>query len=160
MTAGYSALRGWDVLIPSIAITGGLIWVVAATILIASMVAMTKDNLKARLAYSTISQLGFMIMGLAAGSYFSGMFHLTTHAFFKALLFLAAGSVIHGVHTNNMRDMGGLRKPMPYTFWTFLIGSLALALLVFVLVAWMTGEAAAGMPAQGHGNPSGGPDYF
>jgi NADH-quinone oxidoreductase subunit L len=79
------------------------------------------------LAYSTVSQLGYMMAAIAAGGYTAGLFHLFTHAFFKALLFLGAGSVIHAVHSNNMSDMGGLRKAMPKTFWTFIIGSLSLA---------------------------------
>jgi NADH-quinone oxidoreductase subunit L len=79
------------------------------------------------LAYSTISQLAYMMAALGVGAYTAGVFHLFTHAFFKALLFLGAGSLIHAVHSNNMSDMGGLRKFMPHTFRTFIIGSLALA---------------------------------
>jgi NADH-quinone oxidoreductase subunit L len=79
------------------------------------------------LAYSTISQLAYMMAALGVGAYTAGVFHLFTHAFFKALLFLGAGSLIHSVHSNNMSDMGGLRKYMPHTYRTFIIGSLALA---------------------------------
>src|SRR3989344_5078226 len=89
--------------------------------------ALTVFDIKGVLAYSTISQLGYMMLGLGAGSLTAGMFHLMTHAFFKALLFLGAGSVIHAVHTQDLREMGGLRKDMPLTFWTFLIATLALA---------------------------------
>ncbi|MGH9003130.1 MAG: NADH-quinone oxidoreductase subunit 5 family protein, partial [Acidimicrobiia bacterium] len=78
-------------------------------------------------AYSTVSQLAYMMAGLGVGGYSAGVFHMITHAFFKALLFLAAGAVIHAVHTNSMREMGGLRRAMPVTFTTFLIGALALA---------------------------------
>ena len=83
-----------------------------------------QDDIKRVLAYSTISQLAYMVAALAIGppGDTAGFFHLFTHAFFKALLFLGAGSVIHAVHTNNMSEMGGLRKKMPVTFWTFLIG--------------------------------------
>jgi len=79
------------------------------------------------LAYSTTSQLGFMIMGLGVGGYTAGLAHLTTHAAFKACLFLGSGSVIHAVHSQDIREMGGLRRKMPITFWTFLIATLAIA---------------------------------
>jgi len=99
------------------------------TMLIAALLAVIQDDIKRVLAYSTISQLAYMVAALSLGprGYTAGLFHLFTHAFFKALLFLGAGSVIHAVHTNNMSEMGGLRKHMPRTFWTFLIGSAALA---------------------------------
>jgi NADH-quinone oxidoreductase subunit L len=107
-----------------------LVWVAtigAITAFFASTVAIAQDDIKRVLAYSTISQLGYMIMALGIGGFVAAVFHLITHAFFKALLFLGSGSVIHGVGTNDMMEMGGLRKKMPYTFWTFLIGMLALA---------------------------------
>jgi len=97
------------------------------TMLISALMALVQDDIKKVLAYSTISQLAYMMAGLAVGAYSAGIFHLFTHAFFKALLFLAAGSVIHAVHSNNLSDMGGLRRAMPWTFVTFAIGSLALA---------------------------------
>jgi NADH-quinone oxidoreductase subunit L len=85
------------------------------------------NDIKRVIAYSTLSQLGYMTVALGASAYGAGIFHLMTHAFFKALLFLAAGSVIMGMHhEQDMRRMGGLRKYMPITYWTFLIGSLAL----------------------------------
>src|SRR5690606_19293601 len=89
--------------------------------------ALVGDDIENVLAYSTVSQRGYMMTAVAAGSYTAGLFHLFTHAFFKALLFLGAGSVIHAVHSNNMSDMGGLKKHMPTTYWTFVIESLALA---------------------------------
>jgi NADH-quinone oxidoreductase subunit L len=97
--------------------------------LMAALLAMIQDDIKRVLAYSTVSQLAYRVAGLSLGKdgYTVGIFHLFTHAFFKALLFLGAGSIIHAVHTNNMSEMGGLRKYMPVTFWTFLIGSAALA---------------------------------
>ena len=101
--------------------------IAAITMLIAALLALVQDDIKKVLAYSTISQLGYMMAALGVGAYTAAIFHLFTHAMFKALLFLGAGSVIHGVHSNNMSDMGGLRKYMPHTFRTFLIGSLALA---------------------------------
>jgi NADH-quinone oxidoreductase subunit L len=107
-----------------------LAWVAAIgaiTAFFASTIAIAQDDIKRVLAYSTISQLGYMIMALGIGGFVAAVFHLITHAFFKALLFLGSGSVIHGVGTNDMMEMGGLRKKMPYTFWTFLVGMLALA---------------------------------
>jgi NADH-quinone oxidoreductase subunit L len=98
----------------------------AITLVIAGLLAIIQDDVKRVLAYSTVSQLGYMMAALAF-SYTAGIFHLFTHGFFKALLFLGAGSLIHAVHSNNMSDMGGLKPYMPVTFWTFLIGSLALA---------------------------------
>jgi NADH-quinone oxidoreductase subunit L len=95
----------------------------------AALLGLVQDDIKRVLAYSTVSQLGFMMTLMAAGpaGRNAAFFHLFAHAFFKALLFLGSGSVIHACHTNNMSEMGGLRRPMPITFWTFLIGSLALA---------------------------------
>ena len=103
--------------------------IAAITMLGAALLAIVQDDIKRVLAYSTLSQLAYMVAGLSLGKpgLTAGFFHLFTHAFFKALLFLGAGSVIHAVHSNNMSDMGGLRKKMPITFWTMLIGSLALA---------------------------------
>lgn len=98
----------------------------AITAFMAALIAVTVNDIKRILAYSTISQLGYMMMGLGVGGYSAGMFHLTTHAFFKALLFLGSGSVIHAVHTQDINEMGGLKNKMPITFWTFLIGTLAL----------------------------------
>src|SRR5712692_6525611 len=104
------------------ALVGGI------TILIGAVLAFVQTDIKKVLAYSTISQLGYMVMGLGVGAWTAAVFHLFTHAFFKALLFLGAGSVSHGAgHTFDMREMGGLRKRMPTTFVTFVIGSAALA---------------------------------
>jgi len=99
----------------------------AFTMLMAALLAMVQDDIKKVLAYSTISQLAYMSAALGVGAGNAGIFHLFTHAWFKALLFLGAGSVIHAVHSNNMSDMGGLRRFMPTTYWTFGVGSLALA---------------------------------
>ena len=102
-------------------------WVGGITALFAASIALVMEDIKKVLAYSTVSQLGFMMVGLGVGGFTAGVFHLVTHAVFKALLFLASGSVIHGVDTQNMHEMGGLRKKMPVTFWTWAIGSAALA---------------------------------
>ncbi len=103
--------------------------IASITMLIAALLAMVQDDVKRVLAYSTVSQLAYMLAGLSLGQdgYTPGLFHLFTHAFFKALLFLAAGSLIHAVHSNNMSEMGGLRKKMPLTFVVFLIGAMALS---------------------------------
>ncbi|HEY3364392.1 MAG TPA: NADH-quinone oxidoreductase subunit L [Symbiobacteriaceae bacterium] len=98
------------------------------TALFAASIATLRWDIKEVLAFSTISQLGYMIMALGLGGWAAGNFHLMTHAFFKALLFLAAGSIIHAHHHNQlMHKMGGLRKKIPITFWTWLVGYLALA---------------------------------
>ncbi|MCS7246763.1 MAG: NADH-quinone oxidoreductase subunit L [Anaerolineales bacterium] len=110
----------------------------AGTALFAATIAVAQNDIKRVLAYSTISQLGYMVAALGVGGFVAATFHLITHAFFKALLFLGSGSVIHGMehgvlHTGdhidpqNMMNMGGLRRKMPLTFWTFLIGGFALA---------------------------------
>jgi NADH-quinone oxidoreductase subunit L len=102
-------------------------WVGAFTAMFAAIVAVVQTDIKKVLAYSTCSQLGYMVSALGAGSLMGGYFHLTTHAAFKALLFLGAGSVIHAVHSNELTDMGGLGKKMKLTTVTFVIGALALS---------------------------------
>lgn len=98
------------------------------TALFAATIAITQNDIKKVLAYSTVSQLGLMFVALGLGAYATGIFHMTTHAFFKALLFLGAGSVIHALHhEQDIRKMGGLRKHLPITFLTFLIGVLAIS---------------------------------
>jgi NADH-quinone oxidoreductase subunit L len=97
------------------------------TLFLAATIAITAVDIKRVLAYSTVSQLGFMMLALGLGGWVAGMFHLITHAFFKSLLFLGSGSVIHAVHTNDMRFMGGLRHKMPITAYTMLVGCLAIA---------------------------------
>ena len=111
----------------------------AVTAFIAATIALVQNDIKKVLAYSTISQLGYMIMGLGVGAYSAGFFHLVTHAMFKAGLFLGSGAVIHAMHealhhagdhatdAQDIRNMGGLRKRMPVTFWTFVVYTLAIA---------------------------------
>ena len=134
----------------------------AFTALFAATIALAQNDVKRVLAYSTISQLGYMIAALGVGAYVAAVFHLVTHAFFKALLFLGSGSVIHGMehgvnHTNehvdpqDMFNMGGLRKKMPYTFWTFLIGGMALSGFPLITAGfWSKDEILSG--AFGGGN--------
>lgn len=100
----------------------------AATAFFAATIGLVQTDIKKVLAYSTVSQLGYMFLGLGVGAYTAGVFHLMTHAFFKALLFLGAGSVIHGMSDEqDIRLMGGLKNKMPVTFWTFFIACLAIA---------------------------------
>ena len=100
----------------------------AATALFAATIALVQTDIKKVLAYSTVSQLGYMFLGLGVGAYAAAVFHVMTHAFFKALLFLGAGSVIHGMHEEqDIRRMGGLRRAMPTTYGTFAVGCLAIA---------------------------------
>jgi len=101
-----------------------------ATLLMAAFTALTQTDIKRILAYSTISQIGYMFLALGVGAWASGIFHLMTHAFFKALLFLGAGAVVYSLHhEHNIFKMGGLRKKLPVAFWSFMIGSAALTAL-------------------------------
>jgi NADH-quinone oxidoreductase subunit L len=103
-------------------------WVGSITAVFAALIAVAQFDIKRILAYSTVSQLGYMMMGIGVGGYAIGMFHLISHAFFKALLFLGAGSVIHGCHERqDIREMGGLRRLMPITFATYAVGMMALS---------------------------------
>jgi len=132
------------------------------TALFAATIAVAQNDIKRVLAYSTISQLGYMVAAVGIGAYVAAAFHLITHAFFKALLFLGSGSVIHGMehgvyHTGDhidpqdMFNMGGLRHKMPVTFWTFLIGGLALSGFPFVTAGfWSKDEIFADAFAHGH----------
>ena len=105
-----------------------VLWVGVATAVVGAIIALRQSDIKKVLAYSTVSQLGFMVAALGAGGTHAALFHMVTHAFFKALLFLAAGSVIHGMGgEQNMYKMGGLRKLQPITFAVFLVGALALS---------------------------------
>jgi NADH-quinone oxidoreductase subunit L len=115
-------------------------WIGGFTAIFAALIALVQRDIKRILAYSTLSQLGYMFLALGAGSMSAGMFHLTTHAFFKALLFLGAGSVIHALHEQDIFRMGGLSKKMPVTTWTFVIGSLSLAGLFPLAGFWSKDE--------------------
>jgi NADH-quinone oxidoreductase subunit L len=111
----------------------------AATLVLASCSALTQSDIKRVLAYSTVSQIGYMFLALGVGSWAAAMFHFMTHAFFKALLFLSAGIVIEALHhEHNMFRMGGLRKELPIAFWTFLIGGCSLAGLPLVTAGYFS----------------------
>jgi NADH-quinone oxidoreductase subunit L len=100
----------------------------AATALFAGTIGLVQNDIKRVLAYSTVSQLGYMFLAMGVGAFSAGIFHLYTHAFFKALLFLGSGAVIHALHgEQDLRKMGGLKKDLPITYWTFLIGTVAIA---------------------------------
>jgi NADH-quinone oxidoreductase subunit L len=123
----YLVARTYDIFVQSeqamliVAYVGGF------TALMAATMALVKKDIKRVVAYSTVSQLGYMMMGLGIGSYTAGFFHLYNHAFFKALLFLCAGSIIYAMDSYNLFEMGGLRSRMPITFWTMVIAGLSLA---------------------------------
>ena len=139
----YLILRIFPIIAVGMQAAPGVGWAIAFvgafTALMSATIAVAQDDVKGVLAYSTISQLGFMVAAIGIGAYIAAAFHLITHAFFKALLFLSSGSVIHGMehgaehvhdhHTDpqDMMNMGGLRKKMPITFWAFTIGGLALS---------------------------------
>ena len=125
----YMLCRVFFLLNPTVLVV--ISWVGGFTALLAAVIAIQQDDLKRILAFSTLSQLGFMVMGVGLAGPGASMFHLTTHACFKALLFLGAGSVIIALHhEQDIWKMGGLRKRMPVTFWTFICGTLAIAGIV------------------------------
>lgn len=165
----YLLLRIFPIIAVSIAETTFVSPVIAGigvfTAFIAATMAVAQDDVKGVLAYSTISQLGFMVAAIGVGAYIAAAFHLITHAFFKALLFLGSGSIIHGMehgaehvhdhHTDpqDMMNMGGLRKKMPITFWTFLIGGFALSGFPFVTAGfWSKDEIFAKTWFKGAGS--------
>src|SRR5439155_19005705 len=112
-------------------------------------IAVFQLDIKRILAYSTISQLGYMFMGEGAHNYTAGIFHLSTHAYFKALLFLAAGAVIHALGgEQDLREMGGLRSRLPITFWTFLIAALAISAIPPFAGFWSKDEILSSLLAQ------------
>jgi NADH-quinone oxidoreductase subunit L len=129
VTAGIYLIARCNVLFSSAAFTLHFIAIIGiATSLLAATIAMLQNDIKKVLAYSTVSQLGLIFLALGVGAYTAGVFHVVTHAFFKALLFLGAGSVIHGMSGDqDIRNMGGLKKKMPITHLTFLIGTIAIS---------------------------------
>ena len=120
----YLVGRFFPVLTPEVLLV--IAYAGAITLFIAATIALVANDIKRVLAYSTVSQLGYMMLALGVGGWVAGLFHLVTHAFFTSLLFLCSGSVIHACHTNDMRKMGGLARVMPYTAGTMLVGCLAI----------------------------------
>ena len=110
------------------------------TAIFAATIAVVQTDIKKILAYSTISQLGYMMFALGIGAFTAGMFHLMTHAFFKALLFLGSGSIIHSTHTQEITEMGGLSKKMKTTTWTFIVGALSLSGFPLLAGFWSKDE--------------------
>ncbi len=129
VTAGVYMVARCSVLFALAPLTMAVVGVIgAATALLAASIGLVQNDIKKVLAYSTISQLGYMFLALGVGAFSAGMFHVTTHAFFKALLFLGSGAVIHAMHEEqNIQNMGGLRQSLPVTAWTFLVGTVAIA---------------------------------
>jgi NADH-quinone oxidoreductase subunit L len=129
VTAGVYMIGRNAVLFEHAPITLGIVAAVgAATALFAGTIGLVQNDIKRVLAYSTVSQLGYMFLAMGVGAFGAGVFHLYTHAFFKACLFLGSGAVIHALHgEQDIRYMGGLKKALPITYWTFLIASLAIA---------------------------------
>lgn len=129
VTAGIYMIARSNILFSLSPVTLDLIAVIGLlTAIIAAIIALTQTDIKKVLAYSTVSQLGYMFLGLGVGAYTGAFFHVITHAFFKALLFLGAGSVIHAMsNEQDMRNMGGLKKKLPLTFFTMLMGTIAIS---------------------------------
>jgi NADH-quinone oxidoreductase subunit L len=123
----------------------------ALTALMAGTIGLVQNDIKRVLAYSTVSQLGYMFLAMGMGAFGAGIFHLYTHAFFKALLFLGSGAVIHALHgEQDIRNMGGLKRYLPVTYWTFLIGSLAIAGVPFLSGFFSKDEILFETFAAGH----------
>lgn len=149
----FEGILGTDSWVSGLIVAAG-----ATTALIGATAAVTQFDIKRVLAYSTISQLGYMVVAAGMGATTAAMFHLLTHGFFKALLFLAAGSVIHATHNmQDMRHMGGLRTKMPTTYWSFVIGGAALAGIVPLAGFWSKDEIIA---AAWFGTEGGRPNYL
>jgi len=146
VTAGiYMVARNYTIYLQSETAMTVVAIVGAFTAFMAATIALTQNDIKRVVAYSTVSQLGYMAFALGTGAWLAAIFHLMTHAFFKGLLFLGCGSVIHGMHEEqDIRNMGGLRKHMPVTFWTFLIGALANAGVVPLAGFWSKDEIIVG----------------
>ncbi|MDK1018266.1 MAG: NADH-quinone oxidoreductase subunit L [Actinomycetota bacterium] len=153
VTAGVFMIARSAVLFELAPVSGVVVAVVGAmTALVAALIALSQTDIKKVLAYSTISQLGYMVLGIGVGAYAAGVFHLTTHAFFKALLFLGAGSVIHAMAgEQDMRKMGGLRKKMPITFLTMGVAWLAISGVFPFSGFWSKDEILAETFARGGG---------
>ena len=159
MAAGGMLLHGGGIAGSTTTALTVVTWVGASTAVFAALIAVAQNDIKRILAYSTVSQLGYMMAGLGMGGVAVGMFHLITHAFFKALLFMGAGSVIHGCHEEqDVRRMGGLGKEMPVTFATYAIGMLALSGFPIVFSGFWSKDAI--LESAQHWQLSNGPFYL
>jgi NADH-quinone oxidoreductase subunit L len=145
VTSGvYLIARNHTLFEASSGVNGWVLNIGVLTALLAATAAISQWDIKRVLAYSTISQLGYMVAAVGMGAYTAGMFHLLTHGVFKALLFLGSGSIIHGTHdTQDMRRMGGLKDRMPTTFWTYMVGALALSGIFPLAGFWSKDEIIA-----------------
>ena len=143
----YLVGRFYPVFLPEVLLVIAVIGMI--TLFLAATIAITATDIKRVLAYSTVSQLGYMMLALGVGGWLAGMMHLITHAFFKSLLFMGSGSVIHAVHTNEMTEMGGLRKKMPVTAYTMLVGCLAIAGAGIPFIMSLVNEPLKGLGFSG-----------
>ena len=146
----YLTARIMSIIVVSHTAAMTIAYIGAITAFMAASIGLVQNDIKRVLAYSTVSQLGYMIMALGVSGYTAGTFHLMTHAFFKALLFLGAGSVIHAAHTNDIQQMGGLAKKMPITSKTFFIASLSIAGIFPLSGFWSKDEIFASIYHEGH----------
>lgn len=151
VTAGVFMINRMNIVFQLSPVAGAVIAAVGAfTALFAALIAFGQTDIKKVLAYSTVSQLGFMFIGCGVGAYWTGMFHVTTHAFFKALLFLGSGAVIHAMaHNQDMRNYGNLKKYLPITFFTMMIGYVAIAGIPF-FAGFYSKESILGAALAGH----------
>jgi NADH-quinone oxidoreductase subunit L len=162
VTSGVVLLNRLHIVFEMSPVASAIVAVIGAfTALFAALIAFGQTDIKKVLAFSTVSQLGFMFIACGSGAYWAGMFHVTTHAFFKALLFLGAGAVIHAMaHDQDMRNYGNLRKYLPITFATMVIGWLAISAIaipgVFGFAGWYSKEAILGSALAGNHAVAGG----
>ncbi len=145
----YLVARTYDIFVQSETAMLVVAYIGGFTALMAATMALTKKDIKRVIAYSTVSQLGYMMLALGIGSFTAGMFHLYNHAFFKALLFLGAGSIITAMNSYNIFEMGGLRRRMPITFWTMVAAGLSLA-GIFPFSGFWSKEAIIGSAFEEH----------
>src|SRR5829696_8303450 len=145
----YLVARTYDIFVQSETAMLVVAYIGGFTALMAATMALVKKDIKRVIAYSTVSQLGYMMLGLGIGSFTAGMFHLYNHAFFKALLFLGAGSIIYAMNSYNIFEMGGLRRRMPITFWTMVAAGLSLA-GIFPFSGFWSKEAIIGSAFEEH----------
>ncbi|MGH3087416.1 MAG: NADH-quinone oxidoreductase subunit L [Rubrobacteraceae bacterium] len=145
----YLVARTYDIFVQSPTAMLTVAYIGGFTALMAATMALVKNDIKRVIAYSTVSQLGYMMLALGVGAFSASMFHLYNHAFFKALLFLCAGSIIHAMSSYSLTDMGGLRSRMPITFWTMVIAGLSLA-GIFPLAGFWSKDAIVAFTAEEH----------